>query len=102
MRAGSLKAGACVYFRQITLTNYAPHDVLLLDVRALPERPHTFALFDDAGVCRSEWRSGAGSGGGGGDSAPPTAAVRLQRQERCIVTVALDCRDNAHRRRVNP
>jgi len=84
-----------VCFRHITLTNCAPHDVLLLDVRALLERPHTFALFDDAGVCRS----GGGSGGGGGSAgAPPVSAVRLQRHERCTVTVALDCCDGAYRR----
>ncbi len=89
--AGAAAAGACVCFRQITLTNCAPHDVLLLDVRALPEHPHTFALFDDAGVCRS-------AGGGGAGGAPPGSAVRLQRHERCTVTVALDCCDGAYRR----
>ncbi|KAK9825126.1 hypothetical protein WJX81_000626 [Elliptochloris bilobata] len=92
---GTPNAGACVYFRQMVLTNYAPHDVLLLDVRALPERPHTFALFDDVGVCRA---GGLGAGGSSGPHRPPpTTAVRLQRQERCYITVALDCRDNAHR-----
>ena len=29
---------------------------------------------------------------------PPACAVRLQPHERCYVTIALDCRDNEHRR----
>ena len=63
----------------------------LVDVRAYPELPATFAMVDDSGVCRSATA----------ELGHADAAIQLKPGEEYSVTILLDTTDGPQRRHVH-
>ncbi|KAK9829778.1 hypothetical protein WJX72_007868 [[Myrmecia] bisecta] len=81
--------GQRLYVRELLAVNQAPADALLIDIRAVPAREHTFALVDDLGLARHRHVPGRQ----GAAPPPPAAGVRLKSGDHYPVAVLLDCSD---------
>lgn len=84
--------GSRMRLRTVRLTAKGAAPLTLVDVRAYPELPATFALVDDSGMCRSSTAQLSAT----------DAAIKLQPGEEYLVTVILDSADGPWRRHALP
>lgn len=84
-------AAGPLFFRQLSVSCPCAA-ATLVDVRALPQWPHTFGLRDDWGVSRSHVRDQKNH--------RKRAAVNFSQGELFPVTVVLDCSDTPERKLV--